>query len=47
MALYGDEEPTRRRRPSKFEKEALYAKQNGKCMYCGRKMDIRDMHVDH
>ena len=36
-----------RRAPSKHEKEALYAKQKGKCMYCGRKLALQDMEVDH
>ena len=28
-------------------KEALFALQNGRCMYCGRKMGLAYLHVDH
>jgi len=36
-----------RKRPNKAEKEALLAKQGGKCMYCGRKLDPHYAQVDH
>ena len=36
-----------RKQPSKGIKEALFDKQKGKCMYCGRKMTIRYLHTDH
>jgi len=39
--------PPERRRPSKDIKELLYLRQKGKCMYCGKKMDIRYFHIDH
>ena len=46
--IFFDEEPQRRRKPiSKLIKEGLYKRQKGKCMYCGRKLDIADMHADH
>lgn len=28
-------------------REAVYAKYNGHCAYCGRAIDIKDMQVDH
>ena len=36
-----------RKAPSKAEKEALYAKQKERCLYCGKPDDIRYFHVDH
>lgn len=43
-----DEYEPRRRQPiSRFIKEGLYRDQRGKCMYCGRKLDLEDMQVDH
>ena len=32
---------------SKKKREAVYAKYDGHCAYCGRSIDIRDMQVDH
>ena len=32
---------------SKKKREAVYAKYDGHCAYCGRPIDIRDMQVDH
>lgn len=32
---------------SKKTREAVYAKYDGHCAYCGRAIDIRDMQVDH
>lgn len=32
---------------SKKKREAIYAKYDGHCAYCGRSIDIRDMQVDH
>lgn len=31
----------------KKTREAVYAKYDGHCAYCGRSIDIRDMQVDH
>ena len=28
-------------------REAVYQKYNGRCAYCGKKMDYKDMQVDH
>lgn len=32
---------------SKKKREAVYAKYDGHCAYCGRSIDIKDMQVDH
>lgn len=32
---------------SKKKREAVYAKYDGHCAYCGRAIDIKDMQVDH
>ena len=32
---------------SKKTREAVYAKYDGHCAYCGRDIDIKDMQVDH
>ena len=32
---------------SKKTREAVYAKYDGHCAYCGRAIDIKDMQVDH
>lgn len=32
---------------SKSKREAVYAKYGGKCAYCGKKIDYKDMQVDH
>jgi len=37
----------KRPRTSKEEKEYLFTKQKGKCMYCGNKYPIQIFHVDH
>ena len=52
MALFEDffieEQPRRKRKPiSKLINEGLYKRQRGRCMYCGRKVALADMHVDH
>ena len=44
---YDEDEPRRRKPISKLVKQGLYRNQNGKCMYCGRKLALADMHVDH
>jgi 5-methylcytosine-specific restriction endonuclease McrA len=31
----------------KFDREKIHAKYNGRCAYCGVKIDIRSMQVDH
>ena len=31
----------------KKTRQAVYAKYNGRCAYCGRAIDIKDMQVDH
>ena len=41
------DEPRRRKPISKLVKQGLYRNQKGKCMYCGRKLALADMHVDH
>ena len=38
---------TERKTPTKKEKEALFSMQRGRCMYCGKKMEIQYMHIDH
>jgi len=43
MSSFWDE----RGKISEKQREDLYAKQHGKCMYCGRKKDIDDFHADH
>ena len=45
MGLF-DDEPSRRRLGAS-EKQALYKIQDGKCMYCGKKMALAYMHIDH
>ena len=47
MALFWDDESRSRKPISKLIKKALYDNQKGKCMYCGRKLDLADMHADH
>ena len=37
----------RRRRLTDAERRAVYAKTNGRCAYCGRKMTFGEMAVDH
>ena len=32
---------------SKKIREVVYKKYNGRCAYCGRRIDIKDMQVDH
>ena len=32
---------------TKKQREAIYAKYNGHCAYCGKKIDYKDMQVDH
>lgn len=32
---------------SKKKREAVYAKYDGHCAYCGRAIEIKDMQVDH
>ena len=43
--LFYDE--PRRKKPGKGIKEALVAKQKGRCMYCGHAPGPEYMHVDH
>ncbi len=43
--MFGDE---KKRKPiQKLIKDGLYRNQRGKCMCCGRKLDLADMHTDH
>ena len=42
--MFGDE---KKREPIPKLKEGLYRNQRGKCMYCGRNLDLADMHADH
>ena len=44
---YEEDKPRRRKPISKLVKQGLYRNQKGKCMYCGRKLALADMHVDH
>ena len=45
---FDDEEPkTKRRQFSKREKELLFKDQKGKCMYCGKKMEMTYFDIDH
>lgn len=45
---FDDEAPkTKRRQFSKREKELLFADQKGKCMYCGKKMEMSYFDIDH
>jgi CRISPR/Cas system Type II protein with McrA/HNH and RuvC-like nuclease domain len=44
--LFFDERPGRRK-TSADDKQDLYRKQKGRCMYCGRKLSIHYFHVDH
>lgn len=37
----------KRKRVSKEERLNIYNKHNGRCGYCGEKIDIKDMQVDH
>lgn len=32
---------------SKSKREAIYAKYGGRCAYCGKEIDYKDMQVDH
>lgn len=32
---------------SKEKRQAVYAKYDGRCAYCGRKIEYKDMQVDH
>ena len=36
-----------RKATSKSEKESMYAKQGGKCIYCGNKLSLHYLHVEH
>ena len=38
---------TDRSRIGKPERELMFAAQSSKCMYCGRKLGLRYLHVDH
>ena len=44
---YYEEEPRRRKRITKSERETLYRAQNGRCMYCGFEDEIAHFDVDH
>lgn len=37
----------KRKRLTKEERLNIYNKHNGRCGYCGEKIDIKDMQVDH
>ena len=37
----------RSRRPTKAERLQIYSKFGGRCAYCGRKIEYKDMQVDH
>lgn len=36
-----------RKRLTKAERQQVYEKYDGHCAYCGKKIDIKDMQVDH
>lgn len=36
-----------RRKLSKAERQAVYDRYGGRCAYCGCKLDLKDMQVDH
>lgn len=38
---------TRRRRLSILERKHVYEKCKGHCAYCGEKLDMKDMQIDH
>lgn len=38
---------TKRKKLTKEERLDIYNKYNGRCGYCGEKIDIKDMQVDH
>ena len=44
---YDEEEPKRRKRFGKIERETLYKAQKGRCMYCGFKGEMAHFDVDH
>ena len=43
--IFFDDAPTRKR-IGKTERQMLYKVQGGRCMYCGCKLSLADMHVD-
>ena len=44
--LFFEETPSRNK-TSREDKEGLYRKQKGRCMYCGCRLGIHHFHVDH
>ena len=44
---FEDNQPTHRKRISKKDKEMIYKSQKCKCMYCGKKIQLDYMHIDH
>ena len=42
-----DDEPTQRRKLSDDTKAELHKAQKRRCMYCGRRLPLADMHLDH
>jgi len=42
-----EEEAPKRKRIGDDYRDALFTKQKGKCMYCGRRRTKRELHIDH
>lgn len=40
-------EPPKRRKLTRVERETVYARCNGHCAYCGTKIELKNMQVDH
>lgn len=40
-------EPPKRRKLTRVERETVYARCNGRCAYCGTKIELKNMQVDH
>lgn len=39
--------PPKRRKLTRVERETVYARCNGRCAYCGTKIELKNMQVDH
>lgn len=37
----------KRKRLTKAERQQVYEKYNGRCGYCGKHIELKDMQVDH
>ena len=47
LSMIFSDEPRRRKPIPKSIRDDLYEQQDGKCMYCGRKLDKENVNVDH